>query len=221
MNLIEKLITKYCPSGIKFRELWEITIWDRKFNGVNKIKQKKVLSFKHISAKNLKKLKVEKGDIKLISTGKFDGWTNKSLAKTNINEGEIIAISSGGSANLKYFKGNFIDSGNILASSLNDNFFNLKFCYYFLLTKNDLIESYFRGAGIKHPSMIEILKIKIPIPPLLIQKEIVKILDKFNSLIEDISVGLPAEINARRKQYKHYQEKLLLFKEKNKRTNYE
>ena len=54
----------------------------------------------------------------------------------------------------------------------------------------------------------------ISIPSLNVQKNIVKILDKFNSLIEDISVGLPAEINARRKQYKHYQEKLLFFKEK-------
>ena len=54
---------------------------------------------------------------------------------------------------------------------------------------------------------------KIPIPPLALQKEIVKILDKFDALVNDISEGLPAEIKARRQQYEYYRDKLLTFKE--------
>lgn len=56
-------------------------------------------------------------------------------------------------------------------------------------------------------------KIKIPIPPLAEQERIVSILDKFDSLVNDISIGLPAEIEARRKQYEYYRERLLAFKE--------
>lgn len=56
-------------------------------------------------------------------------------------------------------------------------------------------------------------KIKIPIPPLPEQERIVSILDKFDSLVNDISIGLPAEIEARRKQYEYYRERLLAFKE--------
>ncbi len=56
-------------------------------------------------------------------------------------------------------------------------------------------------------------KIKIPIPPLAEQKRIVTILDKFDALVNDISVGLPAEIEARRKQYEYFREKLLTFPE--------
>lgn len=55
-------------------------------------------------------------------------------------------------------------------------------------------------------------KAKIPVPPIEVQKEIVRVLDKFNTLVNDLSVGLPAEIKARRKQYEYYRGKLLDFK---------
>lgn len=56
--------------------------------------------------------------------------------------------------------------------------------------------------------------IKIPIPSLEKQKEIVEILDHFEALCNDISSGLPAEIEARHKQYEYYRDKLLAFKRK-------
>ncbi len=52
----------------------------------------------------------------------------------------------------------------------------------------------------------------IPIPPLEIQQEIVKILDQFSALTTDLLAGIPAEIEARKKQYEYYREKLLTFK---------
>ncbi len=52
----------------------------------------------------------------------------------------------------------------------------------------------------------------IPIPPLEIQQEIVKILDQFSILTTDLLAGIPAEIEARKKQYEYYREKLLTFK---------
>ncbi|MCY3879291.1 MAG: restriction endonuclease subunit S [Rhodobacteraceae bacterium] len=56
-------------------------------------------------------------------------------------------------------------------------------------------------------------KFRIPVPPHEVQQEIVAILDKFDALVNDLSDGLPAEIAARRKQYEHYRDKLLTFKE--------
>ena len=53
----------------------------------------------------------------------------------------------------------------------------------------------------------------IPVPPMSIQEKIVSILDRFDKLCTDLSEGLPAEIEARRKQYEYYRDKLLTFKE--------
>ena len=53
----------------------------------------------------------------------------------------------------------------------------------------------------------------IPIPPLEEQQRIVNILDKFDALVNDLTSGLPAEIEARRKQYEYYRDQLLTFKE--------
>ena len=55
--------------------------------------------------------------------------------------------------------------------------------------------------------------IKVPIPPLAIQRRIVDILDRFDALCNDLTSGLPAEIALRRKQYEYYRDKLLKFKE--------
>ena len=57
-------------------------------------------------------------------------------------------------------------------------------------------------------------RILIPVPPLEEQERIVKILDRFDALCNDISSGLPAEIEMRKKQYEYYRDKLLTFKEK-------
>lgn len=57
-----------------------------------------------------------------------------------------------------------------------------------------------------------ILKAEIPLPTIEQQNQIVKILDRFDALCNDISFGLPAEIEARQKQYEYYRDKLLTFK---------
>ena len=58
-----------------------------------------------------------------------------------------------------------------------------------------------------------ILDTEIPIPPLAVQEDIVRILDSFDAICTDLSKGLPAEIEARQKQYEFYRDKLLTFKE--------
>ena len=54
----------------------------------------------------------------------------------------------------------------------------------------------------------------IPIPSLEEQEKIATILDRFDTLTNDLSQGLPAEIEARRKQYEYYRDQLLTFKKK-------
>ena len=61
-------------------------------------------------------------------------------------------------------------------------------------------------------SISRLEKIELPIPPLAEQQRIVNILDKFETLVNDLSQGLPAEIAAVQEQYEYYRNKLLTFK---------
>lgn len=69
------------------------------------------------------------------------------------------------------------------------------------------------GGKLAIANLSFIRELQIPIPPLATQERIVEILDKFDALTTDITQGLPAEIEARRKQYEYYRNKLLDFKE--------
>lgn len=57
-------------------------------------------------------------------------------------------------------------------------------------------------------------KVVVPVPALERQRQLVDVLDAFDSLTTDLSFGLPAELEARRKQYEYYRDRLLTFKEK-------
>lgn len=87
---------------------------------------------------------------------------------------------------------------------------------FFMLTTNSFynyVEE--KQSGASYPSISDTLikKYIIPVPPLEEQERIVAILDKFDSLVNDISEGLPAELTARRQQYEYYRNKLLTFDE--------
>ena len=204
MSKLEDLINKLCPEGVEYKTLNEVTKWDKRFNNINNNFYK---SFNHVSAAKLKDLKNDKGTVKLLSTGNFDGVALKEDAMEYLNNDEIFTIPSGGAANIKYFKGEFVDSGNIIGTSLNSDLYNTKYIYYFLENNNEIIQSFFRGSGVKHPDMSAILNIKIAVPPLEVQCEIVHILDDFTLL----SAELSAELNARKKQYDYYKDELLVF----------
>lgn len=69
------------------------------------------------------------------------------------------------------------------------------------------------GAAQRTISLAALGCMTIPVPPLEIQERLVNILDRFDTLCNDITNGLPAEIEARQKQYEYYRDKLLTFKE--------
>ena len=89
----------------------------------------------------------------------------------------------------------------------------LKYCFENSVTSQ--LNDSARGGAIKNVAAVAVLKeIKICVPPLEEQQRIVAILDRFDTLCNDISSGLPAEIAARTKQYEYYRDKLLTFPER-------
>ncbi|MGN8730168.1 restriction endonuclease subunit S [Hornefia butyriciproducens] len=71
-----------------------------------------------------------------------------------------------------------------------------------------------QGGTVDSLEFGKILSFKIPVPPLDEQLRVVQTLDRFDSICNDIASGIPAEIEARQKQYEYYRDKLLTFKEK-------
>ena len=69
-------------------------------------------------------------------------------------------------------------------------------------------------SKVVHSNVPSIEKITIPLPSLEIQERYANVLDNFESVCNDLKIGLPAEIEARQKQYEYYRDKLLTFKEK-------
>ena len=91
---------------------------------------------------------------------------------------------------------------------------DIKYLYY-ILNRNPQLLKYDNGTDQTNLRKSDILDILIEIPPIDEQKRIVSILDRFDTLCNDLSTGLTAEIEARRKQYEYYRDRLLSFKEVN------
>jgi type I restriction enzyme S subunit len=70
-----------------------------------------------------------------------------------------------------------------------------------------LIETFYRGAGIQHPSMFKVLTMPLPVLSIEKQSRIVSILDTFEASIQN----LEAQLKEREKQYEYYRNKLLTF----------
>ena len=95
---------------------------------------------------------------------------------------------------------------------------NPKFIGYMFQTENfnTFKHKYAQGAKVLRVHNEQLEKFQISLPPLSVQEEIVELLDKFDTLTNDLTSGIPAEIEARKKQYEYYRERLLSFKEQGK-----
>ncbi|MGL4986933.1 MAG: restriction endonuclease subunit S [Treponemataceae bacterium] len=93
---------------------------------------------------------------------------------------------------------------------------NPKYVAYFFQTEQFQKQkrAFITGTKVRRVNADSLAKIKIPLPPLSEQQRIVDILDRFDTLCNDLSTGLPAEIEARQQQYEYYRDKLLTFQEK-------
>ena len=94
-----------------------------------------------------------------------------------------------------------------------DTYVTRRFVEIYLNSIN--LEKYISTAAQPKLTQDNLNKIPIPYPEIEEQTRIVNILDRFDKLCNDISEGLPAEIEARRKQYEYYRDKLLSFEERN------
>jgi type I restriction enzyme S subunit len=88
-----------------------------------------------------------------------------------------------------------------------------KYLYYFLKSRQDSIRGLQQTGGTPALNRKELVLVKVAVPELEAQRETISILDRFVALVNELSIELPAELSARRKQYEYYRERLLTFEE--------
>ena len=130
------------------------------------------------------------------------------------HDGEGIVISrSGANAGFASYWNEpiFVSDGFVLDAKPG---IDMKFLFHVLKKQQAKLHSMKRGSGVPHiNSKMLANNVAIPVPPLEEQQHVVSILDRFDKLTNDLSSGLPAEIEARRKQYEYYRDRLLSFDE--------
>ena len=105
-------------------------------------------------------------------------------------------------------------NGDVLTIRLIDTELSPKFLYHVLASDAFFFyhNQYAKGAKMPRGDKDMVMKYLIPIPPIELQEKIAAILDRFETLVNDISKGLPAEIEAQKTRYEYYRNKLLTFK---------
>ena len=216
MHRLEELIKKLCPNGVEYKKLEKITksvnigINPRKFFKLN---PDDATGF-YVTVRELNGLN---GVIQTEKTDLINDDAIKTIqARANIENGDILFSNTGTvgkMALVNYETLNWGVNEGIFVIKPNNEIVNSKYLYYYL-DSNLAYADYskmFTGSTMKHITQKALLSVSIPVPPLEIQCEIVRILDAFTSL----SLELSSELKARQKQYEYYRN-TLVNKEKNK-----
>ena len=188
MSKLQELIDRLCPNGVEFKSLSAVMIPLRK--GTLKISDL-----------------IENGKYPVINSGRelygyYDRFNNEAPAITIAARGEYAGWVS-------FFEERFWAGGLCYPyKSKDETKVATKFIYYWLKNQErDIMDNLVARGSIPALNKADIDKYSIPIPPLEVQDEIVKILDRFS----DYAAELQAELQARRLQYEYYRNLLLTF----------
>ena len=196
MSKLDKLIAELCPGGVKYCKLGEL-----EDEGLIKLGRGSVISKKDIAE--------FPGDFPIYSSSASGVGEFGRYSKFMFDD-ERISWSVDGGGRFFYRHAHKYSVTNVSGwLKVNDtDAINLRYLFYTL--DSAWTTKKFDYTKKAHPSVIRV-EYTIPIPPLEVQKEIVKILDTFTQLEAELSAELSAELEARRTQYEHYRNQLLTF----------
>jgi type I restriction enzyme S subunit len=211
MNQVEKLIWELCPEGVEYRPLLEVSTYVRgltyakhdedEFGALSVLRANNINTLNNrIDFKGLKKIKA----------------TVKVNPKQRLFAGDILMCAASGSKShvgkVAYFSEDQHESlafGGFMSVIRAEKTFSSRFLFHILTSSVFLrfLESSLNSTTINNISAGLLSNFRVPVPPLDVQQEIVRILDTFTEL----EAELEAELEVRKKQYEHYRNSLLTF----------
>jgi type I restriction enzyme S subunit len=206
VNKIEKLLTELCPNGVEYRLLGEIAELVRG-NGL----QKKDFIESGVGCIHYGQIYTFYG----LFTATTKSFVSHELARTlrKVNTNDIVITNT--SENVEDVctpvvwlgKDEIVTGGH---ATIIKHGQNAKYLAYYFMTAEFANQKRKLATGTKviDVSATNLAKVRIPLPPLAVQGEIVRILDNFTTELE---AELDAELEARKKQYEYYRDQLLTF----------
>lgn len=154
----------------------------------------------------------------LSNDGKYPVYQNSLVPMGYYNDknreaNSTFLICAGAAGDIGYSTQAFWAADDCYTFDCSDKILN-RYLFYVLKNKQALIYSKVRRASVPRISKESVGTIKVPVPEISVQERIVNVLDNFDKVCNDLHIGLPAEIEARKKQYKFYRDSLLTFLEK-------
>ena len=183
MSKLDELIKKYCPNGVEYKKLGEVASVER---GKRVVREQ-------LSQNN--GFPVYQNSLTIM------GYHNA----TNYSANTPFIIGAGAAGEVGYSIVDFWAADDCFPIVGKAKVLNM-YIYHVLLWKKPYLISKIRKASIPRLSRDFIVNMVIPVPPLPVQEEIVRILDSFTSLTAE----LQAELQARKKQYEYYADKLFV-----------
>ena len=131
----------------------------------------------------------------------------------NRNANSVFIIGAGAAGEIGYSCIDYWAADDCFTFVCDDKL-NQRYLYFLLMSKQAYLKNNVRKSSIPRLPRIALENMEIPVPPFSVQENIVRILNRFDKLNNDMSEGLPAEIEARKKQYEYYRDTLLSFDDK-------
>ena len=161
-----------------------------------------------ITAGQMKAIHKDKAPVKIFAGGKTVAFVDfEDIPEKDINQKPSIIVKSRGIIEFEYYDKPFSHKNEMWSYYSENENINIKYVYYFLKQQ----EPYFQKLGSKMQmpqiALPDTEKFQIPLPPLSVQQEIVRILDKFTQL----EAELEAELDCRKRQYEYYRNNLLSY----------
>jgi len=162
------------------------------------------------------------GEVPFFKIGTFGGEPNAYISKETYekyksmysypNKGDVLISAAGTIGRTVIYDGEpaYYQDSNIVWIANDERIVLNKYLFYCYQLQPWVVST---GGTIARLYNDNISKAKIYVPSIEKQLQIIETLDRFDTLCNDISTGLPAEITARQKQYEYYRDRLLSFKE--------
>jgi type I restriction enzyme S subunit len=182
VSRIDELIARHCPDGVPYEILSDVAKLER---GTS-ITQKQVTA----------------GSIPVVAGGRTPAYFHADFNR----DGESIVIAGSGAyaGFVSWWEGPIFVSDAFSISTKAETLLP-KYCFHWLSSKQNILHSLKSGGGVPHVYAKDVGKLRIPVPPVEVQREIVRILDQFTQL----EAELEAELEARARQYAHYRSALI------------